>query len=72
MTSKPSRRSGGRAERHAKRAAKPLIDPCPPGQKGGLYRPLSTGDLQRIFDTALRLLATLVWVKCLTRCCMIC
>lgn len=46
----------GRRERHAQRAAKPAFDPCPPGQIGGAYRPLSTHDLRLIYDTALRLL----------------
>ena len=54
-----SRRSGGRAQRHAKRAIKPAIDPCPPGQASGAYKPLSRTDLQSIFDTALRLLSDL-------------
>lgn len=43
----------------AKRRAKPLIDPCPPGQVGGAYKPLTEAELNSIFDTALRLLATL-------------
>jgi trimethylamine--corrinoid protein Co-methyltransferase len=46
----------GREERLAKRAAKPAFDPCPPGQIGGSYRPLSDNDLQQIYDTALKLL----------------
>ncbi|MBV2358633.1 trimethylamine methyltransferase family protein [Thalassococcus sp. CAU 1522] len=50
---------GGRAERHAMRSAKPLVDPCPPGQFGGRYKPLDDADCARIFDTALRLLETL-------------
>ncbi len=54
-----TRRRGGRAERLVKRAAKPVVDPCPPGQIGGHYRPLTEGDLQSIFKTALRLLADL-------------
>lgn len=49
----------GRKSRLAKRAAKPLIDPCPPGQIGGSYRPLTEKDLQDIYHTALRLLAEL-------------
>ena len=47
---------GGRRERLAQRAAKPAIDPCPPGQIGGLYKPLSDDDLRRIYETALNLL----------------
>ncbi len=53
------RRAGGRSKRHAKRAAKPVFDPCPPGQRGGQYRPLSDADVRRIYDAALRLLAEL-------------
>ena len=54
-----NRRSGGRAQRHAQRAAKPQLDPCPPGQIGGAYKPLTNSDLHRIFDTALQLLSEL-------------
>ncbi|MGB7336573.1 MAG: methyltransferase, partial [Salaquimonas sp.] len=54
-----ARRSGGRAQRHVKRAAKPVFDPCPPGQIGGAYKPLSDSDLESIFDTALKLLSDL-------------
>lgn len=50
---------GGRRERMAQRASKPAIDPCPPGQIGGVYKPLSDTDLHRIFDTALDLLEKL-------------
>lgn len=58
MTSQRMKR-GGRKERLAKRAAKPVFDPCPPGQIGGLYRPLSEPDLQNIYETALKLLESL-------------
>ncbi|MEP5154097.1 trimethylamine methyltransferase family protein, partial [Planktotalea sp.] len=37
----------------------PAINPAPPGQAGGLYRPLSEKDLRDIYSTALRLLAEL-------------
>ncbi|WP_044008822.1 trimethylamine methyltransferase family protein [Leisingera methylohalidivorans] len=50
---------GGRRERLAQRAAKPAVDPCPPGQAGGAYKPLSDSDLRRIYDTALDLLEKL-------------
>ena len=50
---------GGRRERLAQRAAKPAVDPCPPGQIGGTYKPLSDSDLRRISDTALDLLEKL-------------
>ena len=49
----------GRMERLAKRAAKPEINPCPPGQVGGAYKPLSEIELAMIFDTALKLLENL-------------
>jgi len=52
--SKPKR--GGRKERLALRAAKPLIDPCPPGQIGGCYKPLTLSEIEAIYQTALRLL----------------
>lgn len=52
-------RRSGRRERMAKRAAKPEISPCPPGQHGGQYRPLSETDLRAVYDTALRLLRDL-------------
>lgn len=53
------RKRSGRRERLAARAAKPVIDPCPPGQKGGFYKPLSETDLKDIYETALRLLSGL-------------
>jgi len=59
ISKETSRRSGGRAQRLIKRAAKPVVDPCPPGQIGGTYKPLSQADLENIFDTALRLLSEL-------------
>jgi trimethylamine--corrinoid protein Co-methyltransferase len=43
----------------AKRRAKPLFDPCPPGQAGGAYKPLTEAELNSIYDTALALLAKL-------------
>lgn len=49
-------RAGGRAARHAKRAAAPEIDPAPPGAKGGAYKPLSESGVRAIHETALRLL----------------
>ncbi len=48
-------RSGGRAARHALRAA-PLTEdkrPVRPGMEGGLYQPLSQADMDRIYETAL-------------------
>ncbi len=58
MGTRPAKRSG-REGRLAKRAAKPILDPCPPGQLGGAYKPLSPDDLEQIYDTALRLLEEL-------------
>lgn len=58
MAAQRSKR-GGRKERLAQRAAKPVIDPCPPGQIGGAYKPLGETDLRRIYDTALDLLEKL-------------
>lgn len=52
------RRSGGRQDKLAQRSVPPE-NPCPPGQRGGQYRPLSDDDIQSIYQTALRLLADL-------------
>lgn len=54
-----TRRSGGRADRVAKRAAPPEMNPCPPGQRGGQYRPLAEAEIVAIYETALRLLGEL-------------
>ncbi len=56
--SSTSRRSG-RKERMALRAAKPTVHPCPPGQRGGVYNPLSEADIEAIVETALHLLEAL-------------
>jgi trimethylamine--corrinoid protein Co-methyltransferase len=58
MTSRPPKRSG-RTARNAARAAGPPTNPCPPGQRGGQYKPLSDAEVKSIYDTALRLLAEL-------------
>lgn len=50
---------GGRQGRIAQRAAKPIVDPCAPGQIGGAYAPLTANELQRIYSTALDLLERL-------------
>lgn len=42
---------------HAKRAAAPEINPCPPGPTAGQYQPLTEHDMQQIYQTALRILA---------------
>jgi len=52
------RRSGGRRDRMAARARGPE-NPCPPGQRGGQYTPLSVPEIRAIYDTALRLLEQL-------------
>ena len=43
----------------ALRAVKPAVDPCPPGQIGGSYKPLTEAELQKIYTTALDLLEKL-------------
>ena len=58
MTGQRTKR-GGRQGRIAQRAAKPAVDPCPPGQIGGLYQPLTADELRRIYATALDLLERL-------------
>lgn len=50
------RRAGGREDRLRQRAKGPA-NPCPAGQPGGQYKPLSEDGLQAIYDTALRLLS---------------
>ncbi len=54
--SPPKPRRSGRKERLAKRAAPLPVNPAPPGQAGGQYKPLSEADCQAIYGTALRLL----------------
>ncbi len=58
---KPRRRRGSqsaRAQRHAERAAKPEINPAPPGPEVvGQYRPLSEADIQAIYQAALTILS---------------
>ncbi|MEM9138292.1 MAG: trimethylamine methyltransferase family protein [Pseudomonadota bacterium] len=54
------RKGGGRQNRIARRTAPEAeVNPCPPGQTGGRYRPLSDADVQAIYGTALRILADL-------------
>ncbi len=57
QTDKPKR--AGRRARIAKRSSGSNADPCPPGQIGGQYKPLTEADLQSIYNTALRLLSEL-------------
>ena len=54
-----SRRGGGRADRIARRRLPPASNPCPPGQLGGAYKPLTDEQLRAIYEMALRLLAEL-------------
>ncbi len=51
-------RRRGRLDKLAQRAAPPP-NPCPPGQRGGQYAPLTTPEIKAIYATALRLLAEL-------------
>ncbi len=60
--SRPGRRRGAlraRAAMHEKRSRPPPNDPCPPGQVGGQYKPLTNEDILSIFDTAIRILEDL-------------
>jgi trimethylamine--corrinoid protein Co-methyltransferase len=52
------KRRQGRKDKQALRKAAPA-SPCPPGQRGGQYTPLSEAEIKRIYATALELLATL-------------
>jgi len=57
-----TRRSGGQSSReamHAIRSLPPEIDPCPPGAVGGQYKPLTGSDIQKIYQTSLRILEEL-------------
>ncbi len=52
-----SRRGRARADRIAARtAARPQVNPSPPGQLGGHYRPLRDAQVKEIFATAVRIL----------------
>ena len=54
-----SGKRAGRSKKLAQRAAKPEFDPCPPGQPGGSYKPLTQPEMQMIYTTALDILAQL-------------
>jgi len=54
--SRSSRRAGGRDARRALRAAGVRGQAVQPGMPGGVYKPLSERDIERICDTALELL----------------
>ena len=51
------RRPSARAAKHAQRAKPPAINPCPPGAVGGQYRPLTDTQIEKIYQSALRILA---------------
>jgi trimethylamine--corrinoid protein Co-methyltransferase len=51
-----ARRESARAKKHAERAKPPKINPCPPGQPGGQYKPLSELQIRQLYDEALRIL----------------
>jgi len=59
LTAKRRRRGKltAREAMHARRAVAPEVNPCPPGVKGGQYKPLSDADIAQIYATALRILA---------------
>ena len=59
--SKPrNTRSGGRSARVQLRTTPgEMPNPCPPGQRGGAYKPLDDAGLKKITDTAFQLLAEL-------------
>ena len=52
-------KTSSREAMHALRSKPPAFDPCPPGQVGGQYKPLSDADVRAIYDTALRILEEL-------------
>lgn len=57
MTSQETRvNRRGRAARVEARLSGPGVNPCPPGQIGGAYRPLSDIDIGRIYQAALDVL----------------
>ena len=57
-TTSASGRAGGRRARVAKRTTPgQMPNPCPPGQIGGTFKPLTDHGLMQIMDTAYRLLA---------------
>ena len=57
---RPRRRRGSsRAAMKAKRSQPPTLNPAPPGPIGGQYRPLRSVQLERVYETSLRMLAEL-------------
>ena len=59
MTDPNTSKRSGRKARLKAAAAPPKVNPAPAGARGGYYKPLSEGELQQIYATALRLLAEL-------------
>ncbi|HCH32304.1 MAG TPA: trimethylamine methyltransferase [Oceanospirillaceae bacterium] len=51
-----ARRPSARAAKHAQRAKPPATNPCAPGQAGGQYQPLTSDEVQRIYQQSLRIL----------------
>ena len=51
-----NRRQSARAAKQAQRAKAPEINPCPPGQSGGQYKPLSDSQVKTIYNESLRIL----------------
>ncbi len=49
-------KDSGRRARLAPGSPTSAVDPCPPGQVGGRYRPLSVGDMEAIYNTSIRIL----------------
>lgn len=55
----PRIRSGRRARVASRTSGVPETTPCPPGQVGGRYQPLTMPEIEAIYATALRLLSEL-------------
>ena len=52
-------KTSSREAMHAQRSKPPAFDPCPPGQVGGQYKPLTDADIAAIYDSSLRILEEL-------------
>ncbi len=55
-TNKRRSRKRARDIKREQRNKPPSFDPCPPGAIGGQYKPLSTSDIEKIYQTSLRIL----------------
>ena len=51
-----ARRKSARAAKQAQRAKAPEINPCPPGQAGGQYKPSTDSQVKIIYNASLRIL----------------